>query len=224
MTGRLTGVLFDFDGTLADTIPLILASFRHTFSELEPELDEATFRSWIGRPLIDPLEERHPGRGQELVARYREHNLAHHDALVEAVPGIDAMVDSLVDAGVPVGVVSSKRAETVRRGLRIVGLPDLDVVGLDEVARHKPHPDPLLEGARRLGLEPSGCAYVGDAVVDVQAARAAGMTAVAVTWGAGGRADLEAAGADAVVADAAQLGELLHHLTGVDPATVGGST
>ena len=216
------GILLDFDGTLADTIPLIVASYRHALGGNDagsadtsgsPGVgvpDETTIRRWIGRALRETLEEVRPGEGDALVQRYREHNLAHHDDLIEPVPGAGELVEALQAAGRSVAVVSSKRAELVRRGMRLTGVPEVEVVvGLEETSRHKPDPGPLLEGARRLGLDPSRCVYVGDAVVDVQAARAAGMGAVAVTWGAGSVDDLEAAGPDALARDADDLRRLL---------------
>lgn len=201
-------VLFDFDGTLADTVPLIVESYRHTLADLEADVEEEQIRSWIGRILVDVLEERHPGRGEALVRRYREHNLAHHDTLIRTVPGADALVRDLQGSGTPVAVVSSKSRDTVRRGMRVTGLPEVEhVVGLEDTTAHKPSPVPLLEGARRLGVEPTACVYVGDAIVDVLAARAAGMTSVAVTWGAGVPEVL--AGADHVVDDVAALRAVL---------------
>lgn len=205
------GVLLDFDGTLADTVPLIVASYRHTLAApgVEPP-DEGMIRTWIGRALLDTLEEARPGEGEELVQRYREHNLAHHDELIQRVPGAAELLGDLLAAGVPTAVVSSKRAEMVRHGMRLTGLPEVEVVvGLEETTRHKPDPAPLLEGARRLGIAPQACVYVGDAVVDVTAARAAGMAAVAVAWGAGTGDDLRAAGPDALVQDTGELRRLL---------------
>lgn len=205
-------VLFDFDGTLADTIPLIVASYRHAIgSVLGQETVDAEVRSWIGRPLQPVLEERYPGRGAELTEVYRTWNLAHHDALIRAVDGIPALLAELHTAGARTGVVSSKKHQTVRLGLRAVGLVDaIDVLaGQEETSRHKPHPEPLLYAAARLGADPSDCVYVGDAMVDVQAARAAGMGAVAVTWGAGERPLLEAANPDAVVDDVVGLRAVL---------------
>ena len=205
-------VLFDFDGTLADTIPLIVASYRHTIATvLGEEAADAELRSWIGRPLQPVLEERYPGRGAELTEVYRAWNLANHDALIETVEGIATLLDDLHAAGASSGVVSSKRLETVQLGLRAVDLDHrIDVLaGMDETSRHKPDPEPLLYAASRLGAAPADCVYIGDAVVDVQAARAAGMAAVAVTWGAGERALLEAAHPAAVVDDVAALRAVL---------------
>ena len=206
-------VLFDFDGTLADTIPLIVASFRHTVGEvLGVEVTDAESRSWIGRTLVDIFTERYPAHVEEMIETYRTWNLAHHDELIRAVDGVPELLDALVERGSRVGVVSSKSEHTVRRGLDAVGLRHdfAVIVGLESTAAHKPHPDPLLHAAATLGVDPADCAYVGDAVVDIRAARAAGMRPIGVTWGAGSAEELHAAGSDAVTDTA---GELLGILT-----------
>lgn len=205
-------VLFDFDGTLANTIPLIVQSFHHTFEAAGlPAFDDVELRSWIGRPLLAVFEERFPGQGETLTAAYRAWNLEQHDALIEPIDGVAELLAALKEADVAVGVVSSKKADTVRQGLRAVGLEAaIDVLaGMDETERHKPDPDPLLFAAEALGADPVDCVYVGDAGVDVRAAHAAGMAAIAVTWGAGTRDGLEALQPDAVVDTVAELQHLL---------------
>jgi pyrophosphatase PpaX len=197
-------VLFDFDGTLADTIPLIVASYHHALGAAGLEaVPDHEVRSWIGRPLQPVLEDRYPGRGQELTDIYRAWNLAHHDDLILVVDGMRELLSDLQEAGAQVGCVSSKRADTVRLGLRAVGLDDLiDVLaGMDETTEHKPSPAPLLHAAGLLGADPDECVYVGDADVDVLAAQAAGMGSLAVTWGAATAAHLTAFAPDALVED-----------------------
>lgn len=204
--------LFDFDGTLADTIPLIVDSFHHTFESFGiPAFDEVVIRSWIGRPLVSVFGEYFPGREEELISTYRTWNLAQHDARIRRIDRIDDLLRALAERGIALGVVSSKKADTVRQGLRLVGLEGLiDVVaGMDETDRHKPEPDPLLFAAAQLGVDPPNCVYVGDAGVDVLAARAAGMAAVAVTWGAGTREELESLRPEAVVGSVAELSDIL---------------
>ena len=107
----------------------------------------------------------------------------------------------LTAAGVTCAVATSKRRETARIALVGVGIDHLvDVVAaLEDTTNHKPAPDPLLHAAATLGVDPAGCVYVGDATVDVLAAKAAGMSAVAVTWGAGEREALAATHPDALV-------------------------
>src|SRR5690349_1644949 len=122
VTPRWPVVLFDFDGTLADTIPLIVASYHHAVGTLGEVVEEAEVLSWIGRPLQPVLEERYPGRGAHLTDVYRSWNLAHHDDLIRRVEGVPELLAELHDRGARTGVVSSKKAETVLLGLRAVGL------------------------------------------------------------------------------------------------------
>jgi pyrophosphatase PpaX len=199
---RFRTVLFDLDGTLADTIPLIVASYQHAFrTVLAQDVDEARARAWIGRPLLPALLEEAPDHGHELDRVYREWNLANTHALIRRYAGVPELLADLAAAGVRTAVATSKRRETARLALEGVGIDHLvDVVaGLEDTTRHKPEPDPLLHAAASLGVDPRDCVYVGDATVDVLAARAAGMAAVAVTWGAGERSALVATGPDAVV-------------------------
>jgi len=94
------------------------------------------------------------------------------------------------------------------RGVGLDGLAPL-LATLEDTERHKPLPDPLLHAVAVLGVEPASCVYVGDAVVDIEAARAAGMDAIAVTWGAGLATDLDAAAPDASADSVADLRQVL---------------
>ena len=209
---RFPVVLFDLDGTLADTIPLIVASYQHAFrSVLGEEVDEARARAWIGRPLLAALVEERPDHGHELDRVYREWNLANTSRLIRRYDGIPELLALLADAGVRTAVATSKRRGTARLALEAVGIDGaVDVVAaLEDTTLHKPAADPLLHAAATLGVDPGDCVYVGDATVDVLAARAAGMSSVAVTWGAGERQALLAAGPDALVDTVAELGAYL---------------
>ncbi len=212
VTPRWRTVLFDLDGTLADTIPLIVASYQHAFrTVLGVEPSEERARSWIGRPLLQALLEEEPEHGVALDRVYREWNLANTERLIRRYAGVPELLVRLREAGVEAAVVTSKRRHSARLATRGVGVDDLvEVIAtLEDTQRHKPAPDPLLHGARVLGVDPSACVYVGDAVVDVRAARAAGMAAVAVTWGAGVREELLAAGPDAVADTVGELERIL---------------
>ncbi|GGL33938.1 HAD family hydrolase [Phycicoccus endophyticus] len=205
-------VLFDLDGTLADTIPLIVASYQHAFrAVLGEEVEESRARAWIGRPLLPVLLEENPEHGHALDAAYREWNLANTARLIRRYEGVPELLGRLAQAGVATAVVTSKRRGTAALALEGVGVAGLVevVAALEDTTRHKPAPDPLLHGAAALGADPGDCVYVGDATVDVRAARAAGMAALAVTWGAGERRDLAAEDPDAVVDDVATLAALL---------------
>ncbi len=96
------------------------------------------------------------------------------------------------------GVVTSKGIVVATEGLDLFGLaPFFDtLITLEDTAHHKPHPDPLLAACERLGIAPAGALYVGDAVFDIQAGKAAGTRTAGVAWGAGTVRDLSAAGPD----------------------------
>lgn len=201
-------VLFDLDGTLVDTIPLIVASFQHAAREvLGLEVEQAQARAWIGRPLLPVMLEISPDHGVELDRVYREWNLAHTCQLIAPFAGIDALLASLAAAGVTTAIVTSKRQASARLALECVGLESMiDVVAaLEDTDAHKPSPAPLQLALARLGAHADDAVYVGDATVDIAAARAAGMASVAVTWGAGLAPDLQAAGPDRLVDSVAEL-------------------
>ena len=205
-------VIFDLDGTLADTIGLIVASYNHAFrTVLDTEREEAEIRSWIGRPLIESFAEISPEHAEELDRVYREWNIANTERLLRVYPGVAELLRDLTDAGGRTGVVTSKRRQTALLAMRGVGIEGLaPLLGtLEDTERHKPLPDPLLHGAAKLGVEPADCVYVGDAAVDVAAARAAGMAAIGVSWGAVAREVLEAAGPDAVVDSVEELRQVV---------------
>ncbi len=205
-------VVFDLDGTLVDTIGLIVASYQHAFrTVLGHEWDEAQIRSWIGQPLIRAFRIADEPRADELYAVYTEWNEANTERLVRPYAGMDRLLGDLTTAGVGIAVATSKRREPAEWALRLCGLDGLVpvIVSMEDTPVHKPDPAPLLLACSRAGGEPSHAAYVGDATVDLTAAEAAGMTGIGVTWGAGTADLLATVPGHAVVDDVATLRALL---------------
>ena len=187
---------------MVNTIPLIIASYEHAMWSIlgvRPSAMEA--RGWIGQTLYGTFSQRHPERAEELVDSYVAWNAEHLAELLEEYPGVEELLKDLGASGATIGVVTSKRHVSAMNTLRAAGLdghlPLL--VAMEDTDVHKPDPEPLLLAMQRLGVKAGDCVYIGDAVVDVLAAKAAGMASIAVTWGAGDRADLMAAGPLAVV-------------------------
>jgi pyrophosphatase PpaX len=148
-----------------------------------------------------------PDQVERLVDVYRAHNEPLHEEL-EACAGMEDVLVRLHEEGRRLGIVTAKRRSTVELAFDRVPLAHLfeTIVGGDETERHKPDPEPLLLAAERLGADPVDTAYVGDSPFDVRAAKAAGMFAVAVTWGRiHERARLEAEQPDAIVDTAEEL-------------------
>jgi pyrophosphatase PpaX len=184
---RYPVVLFDLDGTLIDSGPIIMASMRHAArTVLGQEIDELKVRAAIGGPgLVAQMREIDPARVDELVEAYRLHNEPLHDEL-EAFERMTGVLGVLHERGHRLGIVTAKRRATVALAFRrfpvLEELTDV-LVGAEDTVRHKPDPDPLLEALSRLGAAAAEAAYVGDSPFDVRAAKAAGVLAVAVGWG-----------------------------------------
>ena len=183
---RFPVVLFDLDGTVVDSGGIILASMRHaTRTVLAREIPDAELMAAVGGPGLEAqMRELGPDHVDELVRVYREHNEPLHDEL-ECCAGMDAVVAELHAEGRKLGVVSAKRRSTVELAFAQVQLGHFFdvVVGGDEAPGQKPAPDGLLLALERLGATPAEAAYVGDSPFDMQAAKAAGVYAVGVTWG-----------------------------------------
>jgi pyrophosphatase PpaX len=202
-------VLFDLDGTVVDSGAIILASMRHAMREVlgSEHTDEELMQAVGGPGLEAQMAVFAPDRIDELVRVYRAHNEPLHDEL-EACIGMEDVLVRLHAEGRRLGIVTAKRRSTVELAFASVPLSHLfeTVVGGDETKRHKPDPEPLLLAAERMGADPAQTAYVGDSPFDVGAAKAAGMYAIAVTWGRiHDRERLELAEPDAIVDSADEL-------------------
>ena len=185
----LRAALFDFDGTLVDTTELIYQSMRHAAGEiLGREIPREILMANVGQPLPRQMELIDAERAEALLESYRLHNEEHHDALIQEFPGVESALARLRSAGVKVAVVTSKRRFSVRMALEsFPGLGEVvdRFVTMEDTTEHKPDPEPLLRGLEFLGdISPEEAAYVGDSPFDVAAAKAAGITSVAVSWGA----------------------------------------
>lgn len=207
---RWSCVLFDLDGTVADTIDLIMSSYEHALKTvLGVEVERSVMRGWIGRTLRVTFGTEWPDHAAELIAAYRSWNESHLASMVAAYDGIPELVSDLTTAGIVTGVATAKGRSVAVDSLRVAGIDLPITVAAEDTAQHKPDPAPLLLAQQRLGMTTEPTVYVGDALVDVAAARAAGMDAIAVTWGAGDPAALAAANPTAVASTAAELHALL---------------
>ena len=185
--GAVQAIIFDLDGTLIDTIGLILKSMRYAVQDVlgEDPSDELLMRN-VGAPLVDMMACFDESRVDELVDSYRTFNRKVHDDLIREYPGTGEVLDQLTRDGVTMGIVTSKSNGIARRGLDLFGLGHhFEVlVGYDDVPVHKPDPYPLHYAADLLGVPLEDCAYIGDSPHDMTAAIAGGATAVAALWGA----------------------------------------
>lgn len=197
MTHRPLATLFDLDGTLIDSIELILNSAKHAFTGREGRVpDDAEWLSGVGIPLAAMFRRyaRSDAEVDALIAKYREYQLEHHDRLTRCYDQVVETVDFLRAAGHPCAIVTSKTEWLAKRGLEHVGLGrHFDViVGCDSCERHKPDPEPVRRALDRLGYAPEDAVFVGDSVHDMLAGNAAGVATIAALWGPFNREDLAA--------------------------------
>lgn len=181
-------VLFDLDGTLLNTYDAILNSLRYaTGKVLGAPLPDEELTLRVGQPLQTQIEHftDDPAKQEEILLTYRADNEDDLNSGISPFPGIREAVERLRLRGFRCGVVTSKRHAVAQDSLEHFGLMELfDVlIGLEDSERHKPDPEPLLRGAEAMGAGLENCIYVGDSPYDLQAARAAGIPSVGVTYG-----------------------------------------
>ncbi len=189
-------VLFDLDGTLIDSIQLILNSAQHAFRKLQrscPSNEEWLGGVGIPLPTMFGRYARDDDDLVALIAAYREYQMAHHDALVRCYDGVCETLQLLRRRGHAIGVVTSKSDALAMRGMAVSGIARYmdTVVGCDSCVRHKPDPEPVLLAVERLGCRPDAAVFIGDSIHDMAAGNAAGVTTIAALWGPFTRADLE---------------------------------
>jgi pyrophosphatase PpaX len=211
---RRPTVLFDLDGTLIDSIELILNSARYAFEKLEREAPpDSEWLAGVGIPLFTMFGRyaRDKDDVAVLIGAYREYQLANHDRLTRCYDNVVDTVKTLKARGHEIGIVTSKSEALALRGLAHVGLARYmdTIVGCDGSTRHKPDPEPVHIALSRLACAPSDALFVGDSVHDIIAGNAAGVRTVAATWGAFKRADLESAGPSLYLDDVSALLEIV---------------
>ena len=213
-------VLFDLDGTLADTAPDLAAAVNWMRTErgLEPTpyailrpTASAGARGMIGAAFgLAPGDEGYEELRVQWFERYQS-AMAVHSTLFDGIPDL---LDGITAAGMSWGIVTNKPARFTDPLVPLIGLAHAScVISGDTTPHAKPHPAPLLEAARRLDIAPAHCWYVGDDLRDIEAGRAAGMVTVACNWGYCGSIDPATWGADHLLDTPQQLLQMLQQLT-----------
>ena len=183
---KIDTVLFDLDGTLLNTKPLIDKSFIHTFEHFRPDykLSDEELDSFFGPTLYQTFS-RYSNDEEEIQAMiqfYRDFNVPNHDSMVSPFPQAKETVKDLHKKGIKVGVVSSKKTDLVMHGLELFGMLEyMDIViGADEVKNHKPAPDGILLAKEKLNSK--NVLYVGDTKNDIIAGKNASVKTCGVLY------------------------------------------
>lgn len=206
MDSSIKHIIFDFDGTLADTSPVILATMQATIVELGlPSKTEAQCRATIGLRLEEiplALWPDKPDISATYAATYRRiFDEKKKDLRAKAYPGVIEGLKQLHKAGYSMAVASSRSHKSVEEYLHYFGIAGLfaDIIGGNDVKNGKPSPDPILAVCAHTGWTPEECLVVGDAIYDIEMGYNAGTHTCAVTYGNQSRAELETAHPDHIV-------------------------
>ena len=214
----LPAILFDLDGTLIDTIELILSSARHAFEEWPVRPTDEEWVRGIGTPLVQQLRA-YAANDDEvalLLARYRRYQNEHHDRLTRCYDDVPDVIAALADRGHQMAVVTSKASPIAHQSLAFVGLDHFFtvVVGYDDTARHKPDPEPVRVALSRLGVSPDDAVFVGDSPHDILAGNGADVMTIAALWGPFDRETLADARPDHFIECMAELPGVLNRAFG----------
>ena len=199
---KYDAVLFDYDGTVADSIAdIAYAANRALRLKGLPEHGEAAFRSFAGVGARVLLQRAAPAGTDDktldaLYSEYVSYYAAHANDRTQPYPGVLDMLSRMKEAGLKLAVISNKPDAAMQPGVQRFFASWLTLaVGEKPGVRRKPWPDMLEAAAAEMGVSLSRCLYVGDTEVDLETARNTGIDCAAVTWGFRTGEQLRAAGA-----------------------------
>lgn len=210
-------VIFDFDGTLADTTRSILETYRATFDELGVKRpSDKACQSTIGVPLREGFRMLFPdsddARLDEFVKTYRSIYAANRQSLVpELFPDVAETLEAFSEAGIKMSIASSRSRVSLKAFCNDRGIEkyfDL-ILGCEDVLKPKPSPEPVFETLRTFCMNPDEALVVGDMPVDIAMGRGAGCSTVGVTYGNSSAEALEAAGATFIINRFKKLREIV---------------
>jgi len=183
---KYTSILFDFDGTLANTNGLVIGSWKHAFRVLKGiEQSEEEIKKTFGEPLAVSMEKFFPDVPvEEAIATYRSYQKDVFENLIEPFDGMVDLIKGLKAKGYKVAVTTSRMGASTMAGLRKFGLEDIfdAIVTSDDTTKHKPDPEPVLITLEKLGAKPEEALMIGDSMFDIKCAHNAGVKAVLVGW------------------------------------------
>ncbi|MCF0111932.1 MAG: HAD-IA family hydrolase [Erysipelotrichaceae bacterium] len=208
-------LLFDLDGTLLNTEPIIHASFLHTFEKFRPDytLSEQELMDFMGPTLEESFGKYLPEEQvADAIEYYRVFNTEHHGEYVKPFDGVTECLTKWKEEGYVVAIVSSKYTDTVELGLQVCGMTGMFdlVLGRDKYEKAKPDKCGLIEACKILGVSQDQAIYFGDATSDVKAGKNAGMYTVAFVPNTKREAQLRASCPNEVVLDFRDIDEIIH--------------
>lgn len=197
----LQAILFDLDGTLLDSVSIIMKASKKVLNDMNLEFNADIIRSKIGIPLHVQAIDLAGKRSEEFIERYRVVYREYQGNNHSLFPNTLEMLTELKKIKYVLGVVTSKVAVSAKRSLKALGIYEYFdiVVSADDVDNPKPHPEPLFKALDMLELKSDNVIFVGDSFFDIDCAKFANIVFLGVSWGARSADELKSYGADFVV-------------------------
>lgn len=181
----IKNILFDLDGTLADSEELIIKSFQHIYKIFKGrEEDETILRGTFGGTLKDVIDANFDEPFETVIREYRNYHYENFDKYMRLFDGAEDLVKALYEKGYTLGIVTSRLEHTAMKILHMHGIREYfsSIVTADMCENHKPHPEPMLKCLEELNAKSEETIYIGDTVFDIESARNSGVKSVLVTW------------------------------------------
>lgn len=208
----MPAILFDLDGTIANSLPCIIECSLLTCRDLNIPADEDKIISLIGIPMLQTGEIMlGSGRGEEYRSLYNSHFRQCPEPKMTAYEGMPQLLHQLKAQGIPLGIVTSKVRNGCLESLSTLDLHDIfDIlVTASDDCGHKPDAGPALFACEQLALDKEHVIFVGDSHFDINCGKAAGIATCGVTWGACNKKQLAACGPDFLAETVPQLAQIL---------------
>ena len=193
--GKIDTVIFDFDGTIADTNQIIIDSWQAVYRAYTGRDGDSDYiLSTFGEPLFSSMEKAFPDKDlEETVNIYREFQKTIFRDRIRIFPGMRELIIGLKEAGYKTGIATSRLRESTIPGMESLGIVDYidQVVTVDETTKHKPDPEPALICLQKLGSRPETGIMIGDSAFDMGCGKNAGLTTVMVGWSEAAKSEKE---------------------------------
>jgi pyrophosphatase PpaX len=179
-------IIFDFDGTLVNTNDVIISAWQHTYMTYRDcHMPLEHIKKCFGEPLLVTMAREFPEiKSEDAAEVYRAHQRENADELVKIFPNMEQLLKALKEKGLKVGIVTSRTRQSTLDYLRKFGIEEYfdDLVSCDDTEKHKPDPQPLLMGLKKLDAKAQNTLMIGDSVFDMKCANGAGVKTVLVGW------------------------------------------
>lgn len=189
---QITTVLFDLDGTIVDSLSLVLKAYQQVYKKLKIPWGKKEAKQWTSLPLKTIARRYGKQLEKEFWRLFSYYYVRDHNSYIKLFPGTEKAFQQLLQDKKKLGLVTSKTKRGTERTLKFLKLENYfqSVITADDVLEHKPNASPLLKALKELKAHPQEAVYIGDSPSDIEAGHNAGIKAIGVTWGMSKRQEL----------------------------------